>query len=187
MRRDIYFPISFQAFPADNSSVLYYPPGIQPGYGTYSPFLPGAYLGTDGQYLGQQGYYAGSMFPHPVLSPGCFSPSAAYGHDLVPGYTWDASYIYGDGTNGNGGGDSPIPALRGSLSQAYSPTRVSVPSKSVNSLETKGSSPGRAMSPSSAVHGQTPKTGNKVICANLLYLHICQFMCFQYLGYIIFP
>uniref|UniRef100_A0A1D1YP24 YTH domain-containing family protein n=1 Tax=Anthurium amnicola TaxID=1678845 RepID=A0A1D1YP24_9ARAE len=150
-------------FPADNSSVLYYTPGLQPGYNSYGPFLPGPVMSADGQYLGQQTYFASPLLPQPVISPGYYSPSVTYGHDLVPGYTWDASYLYGDGFHGNGiAADSTIPAPKGSLPQTYHPVSTKVSSKSVNSFEMKGSSPARVVSPSAAVHNQAPKPANKV-------------------------
>ncbi|MQM17652.1 hypothetical protein Taro_050627 [Colocasia esculenta] len=154
--------VEFQqpAFPADNASVLYYAPGLQPAYNPYGPFIPGAVVGSDGQYLGQPAYFTSSMFPQPVLSPGYYSPSVAYGPDLVPGYAWDGSYSYGDGVCGNGIlGDSTVPASKGNLTQAYYPSsgKVLAPSKPVSSFESKKSTPVSVGSPSPAVHSQTAK------------------------------
>jgi hypothetical protein len=157
---------------------LYYTPGLQPGYSAYSPFLPGALVGADGQYLGQHAYFPSPMFPQPVLSPGYYSPSVAYGPDLVPGHAWDASYLYGDRIYGNSVfGDSTIPASRGNLTQAYHPTagKVSVPSKSVNSFEAKKSTPARVVSPSPAFHSQTAKPANKVIDVKFVSLAFMDF------------
>ncbi|XP_078431298.1 evolutionarily conserved C-terminal region 8 [Wolffia australiana] len=130
------------AFTSDNAPVLYYVPGLQTGYNTYSPYYPGAYLSADSQYHGQQGYFTGPMFPQPALSP------VAYGPELLPGYSWDPSYIYGDGTYSSVLGDSHLSPARACLSPAYSPTKLPLPPKSVHS-------------PSAILHGQTPKPANK--------------------------
>ncbi|WOL14583.1 hypothetical protein Cni_G23363 [Canna indica] len=122
--------IDHPAIQADNGSVLYYFPGFQAGYTTYSPFLPGAIYGADGQFLGQGSY---SASPQAIVSPGLFPQPIAYGPELVPAYPWDPSLFFPDEIQGNTFTvDSAHPHYKKKLnphSHNFAPSRTSTTSK----------------------------------------------------------
>eukprot|EP00262_Sarcandra_glabra_P008943 TRINITY_DN22899_c0_g1_i1.p1 TRINITY_DN22899_c0_g1~~TRINITY_DN22899_c0_g1_i1.p1 ORF type:complete len:615 (+),score=132.68 TRINITY_DN22899_c0_g1_i1:212-2056(+) len=152
--------IQYPAIQADNGSVIYYPPGFQPGYNAYSPYLAGAMVGIDGQYLGQQSYLPSPMFSQPLASPGYFPPPLPFGSELVPAFSWDSPAIYGDGAYGNGfGGGSTIPNPKPNLS----PPSKSAPSSKSSTPIIKGSPPPTLdLPPIPGIQNQSLKPVNKV-------------------------
>ncbi|XP_020264052.1 uncharacterized protein LOC109839988 isoform X2 [Asparagus officinalis] len=153
------FEMQPSAAQAENGSVLYYLPGYQPGYASYNPIIPGAFVGADGQYLVQQSYYPNPMIQQPPTSPGF-----AYGPDLVPACPWDSSLLFANGLQLHGVyGDTTIPASKSNLSsrsQTFISSKTSTSSKSSTS-ESKGSSLGLDVKSTTTVPKHSLKPVNK--------------------------
>ncbi|KAK1286906.1 hypothetical protein QJS10_CPB20g01797 [Acorus calamus] len=148
---------------ADNGSLVYYIPDFPPGYNPYSPYLSGAMVGADGQYVAQQAFIPSPVFQQPpLMSPGYFTPSVAYGSEFVPVYPWDQSFIV-DGSYGNGySGVLPVPIPKPNASapsHAFIPSKPKQLSKPTKPSETKGTSAAVDVFPSPG--GQNQKPGNK--------------------------
>ncbi|XP_010918049.1 uncharacterized protein [Elaeis guineensis] len=167
------------AIQADNGSFLYYLPGVQPGYTSYSTFLPGAVVGVDGQCLGQQPYYPTPIIPQPLASPGPFPQPVAYGPELVPAYPWDPSLLFPGVIQANTiNGDQSNPCSKPNFSsQSHTFAHSKASPTSTSASETKGSSPASDVSLTPAVGGQPLKPVNKVAAAVLSkgYLPINKF------------
>ncbi|KAK9275634.1 hypothetical protein L1049_022901 [Liquidambar formosana] len=139
--------IQYPVMQADNGSLVYFMPGLQPGYNPYSPYLPVATIGVDGQYVGQHPYPPSPMFSPPIASPGYFPTPLHYGSELVPStYLWDPSFLVGDGAYGNVyPGVSDIPGSKPNIaapSHTHAPPSKSFStSEFSNPLEIKGSLP----------------------------------------------
>ncbi|KAL5746675.1 hypothetical protein ACOSP7_027821 [Xanthoceras sorbifolium] len=111
--------LPYPVIQADNGAFMYILPAFQPGYNSYSPYLPVATFGVDGQYLGQQPYSPSPMFQPSIASPGYYPNPLTYG-ELVPSpYPWDPSYFAGDAPFGNGYSGVPeIPSSKYNISSA---------------------------------------------------------------------
>ncbi|XP_038981389.1 YTH domain-containing protein ECT4-like isoform X2 [Phoenix dactylifera] len=167
------------AVQADNGSFVYYMPGIQPGYTSYSTFLPGAMVGVDGQYLSQQPYYPTPIIPQPLASPGPVPQPVSYGPELVPAYPWDPSLLFPGALQGktiNGNPSNPCSKPNFS-SQSHTLAHSKASPTTTSTSETKGSSPALDVSLTPAVRGQPLKQANKVAAAVLSkgYLPINKF------------
>lgn len=151
---------------------MYYMQGFQPGYVPYSPYLPGATFGIDGQYLGQQQLVLSPMSTAPLASPGYFPSPLPYGSEMVPSYLWDQSLL-AEGLHGDGYGG--ITAVAGTKPNFSAPSHTLVPIKSTPSAKssnvgTKGSLPALDVS-SGAGFLNDLKSVNKVrIFCNAMYL-----------------
>ncbi|OVA01376.1 YTH domain [Macleaya cordata] len=136
--------IQYPAIQADNGSLMYYMPGFQPGYVPYSPYLPGATFGVDGQYLGQQQLLLSPMSTQSIASPGYFPTPLPYGSEVVPSYLWDPSLLAADGVHGDGyGGVTTVPGTKSNFSapnHTHAPIK-SMPSAKSSNVGTKGSLP----------------------------------------------
>lgn len=154
--------IQYPVMQADNGSLLYFTPGFQPGYSLYSPVVPVATIGVDGQYAGQHPYPPSTVFAPAIASPGYIPTPLPYGSELLPSsYLWDPSFLVGDGAYGSG--YIGVPDIADSKQNLSSPSHPrNPPSKSFSHsefnspLEVKGSSP-------SSVHGMRSqfKSANK--------------------------
>ncbi|XP_062206509.1 YTH domain-containing protein ECT4-like [Phragmites australis] len=89
---------------ADNGSYLCYLPGYENGYASYSPVVPGAITGVDGQYVSKEPYYSTAIPMQDPSTPGIFAQQIAYGPELVPSYSWDPSFVLLDGVQGHPAG-----------------------------------------------------------------------------------
>ncbi|KAL6615794.1 hypothetical protein ACP70R_038064 [Stipagrostis hirtigluma subsp. patula] len=110
---------------ADNGSYLCYLPGYENGYASYSPAVPGAITGMDGQYVSKEPYYSTAITMQDPSSPGTFAQQIAYGPELVPAYTWDPSFVLVDGVQGHPVG---VHQANYSARPKYSSNKHAVPS-----------------------------------------------------------
>ncbi|KAK3218530.1 hypothetical protein Dsin_012500 [Dipteronia sinensis] len=94
--------LQYPVIQADNGAFMYVMPAFQPGYNSYSPYLPVAAFGVDGQYLGQQPYSPSPMIQSPIASPGYYPNPLTYGELVPSAYPWDPSFYVGDALFGNG-------------------------------------------------------------------------------------
>ncbi|ESW21144.1 hypothetical protein PHAVU_005G045600 [Phaseolus vulgaris] len=149
---DLQYPV----MQADNGSYVYIVPGFQTGYPSYFPI---GTAGVEGQY---NVYHPGSIFQHPIGSPGYFPASLSYGELPPSTYSWDSSLITQDGLQGHGYNELPgKPNGRSNLSShSHSGGIVSKSSPSSNSAEVKGSTPLLEVS-STHVKRNQPKQTNK--------------------------
>ncbi|KAK7334878.1 hypothetical protein VNO80_26644 [Phaseolus coccineus] len=149
---DLQYPV----MQADNGSYVYLVPGFQTGYPSYFPI---GTAGVEGQY---NVYHPGSIFQHPIGSPGYFPASLSYGELPPSTYSWDSSLITQDGLQGHGYNElAGKPNGRSNLSsQSHSGGIVSKSSPSSNSAEVKGSTPLLEVS-STHVKRNQPKQTNK--------------------------
>ncbi|KAL9321962.1 hypothetical protein ACSQ67_010015 [Phaseolus vulgaris] len=149
---DLQYPV----MQADNGSYVYLVPGFQTGYPSYFPI---GTAGVEGQY---NVYHPGSIFQHPIGSPGYFPASLSYGELPPSTYSWDSSLITQDGLQGHGYNELPgKPNGRSNLSShSHSGGIVSKSSPSSNSAEVKGSTPLLEVS-STHVKRNQPKQTNK--------------------------
>ncbi|BAT93109.1 hypothetical protein VIGAN_07201100 [Vigna angularis var. angularis] len=149
---DLQYPV----MQADNGSYVYLVPGFQTGYPSYFPI---GTAGVEGQY---NVYHPGSIFQHPIGSPGYLPASLSYGELPPSTYSWDSSLITQDGFQGHAYNDlAGKPNGRSNLSsQSHSGGVVSKSSPSSNSAEVKGSTPLLEVT-STHVKRNQPKQTNK--------------------------
>ncbi|XP_027922980.1 YTH domain-containing protein ECT2-like isoform X2 [Vigna unguiculata] len=149
---DLQYPV----MQADNGSYVYLVPGFQTGYPSYFPI---GTAGVEGQY---NVYHPGSIFQHPIGSPGYLPTSLSYGELPPSTYSWDSSLITQDGFQGHVYNDlAGKPNGRSNLSsQSHSGGVVSKSSPSSNSAELKGSTPLLEVT-STHVKRNQPKQTNK--------------------------
>ncbi|XP_065022471.1 YTH domain-containing protein ECT2-like isoform X2 [Musa acuminata AAA Group] len=160
--------VQHPAVQAENGSFVYYFPGYQAGYPPYSPVLPGAIYGVDGQFLSQGSYYPSSVSPQTLVSPGVLPQPVAYGPELVPAYPWDPSFFFTDEIQGSISVDPTNPHYKPNLT-SHAHTRAlskTIPtSKSV--LGIKGSSLASDVSHPITVQNQAHKPVKKGAAAVL--------------------
>ncbi|XP_014501649.1 uncharacterized protein LOC106762318 isoform X1 [Vigna radiata var. radiata] len=149
---DLQYPV----MQADNGSYVYLVPGFQTGYPSYFPM---GTAGVEGQY---NVYHPGSIFQHPIGSPGYLPASLSYGELPPSTYSWDSSLTTQDGFLGHGYNDlAGKPNGRSNISsQSHSGGAVSKSSPSSNSAEVKGSTPLLEVT-STHVKRNQPKQTNK--------------------------
>ncbi|XP_010260823.1 PREDICTED: uncharacterized protein LOC104599801 isoform X2 [Nelumbo nucifera] len=160
--------VQYPAIQADNGSLIYYTPVLQPGFVPYGSYLPGATVGIDGQYLGQQPYFPSPVFPQSIPSPGYFPNPVPFGSEVVSSYFWDPSLLVGDAGNGNGYG---VPTITGSKPNLSSPAHnlasvspKTLSTKTNNQAEIKASTPPLDVTSGAGVLNQLKPT-NKVATA----------------------
>ncbi|CAK7326021.1 unnamed protein product [Dovyalis caffra] len=151
--------LQYPVMQADNGSLIYFMPGIQP---TYSPYVPVSMIGADGQFVAQPPYSPSSMFQPSIPSPGYIPTPLSYGESLP--YLWDPSVLAGEGTYGNGyGGILDIPSTKLNMSSPSHtrchPSKRAVPSDSSKSLETKTSLPTLDVSSGHGMRNQLKTVG----------------------------
>ncbi|XP_073115200.1 uncharacterized protein [Elaeis guineensis] len=152
-----------------DGSFVYYLPGLQPGYTSYSTFSPGAMIGFDGQYNLGQPYYPAPMIPQPLVSPMPFPQPVAYGPEPVPVYPWDASFLFPDGSQGSttNGDSSNLCSKPNYSSQGNTFANLKASPSLKSTSETKGSSPASDVSLTPTVRSQPLKPVNKAAAAVL--------------------
>jgi hypothetical protein len=160
---------------ADNGSYLCYLPGYENGYTSYSPVVPGAVAGMDGQYVSKEPYYSTAIHMPDPTSPGMFAQPIAYGPEVVPGYTWDPSYVLLDGVQGH-----PVSVHQTSYPARpnYSSNKHAVPSSKASrstksaSSTIKGSSSALDTVPTSANNHPSSKVAQKASGAAITKGHL---------------
>ncbi|TVU35513.1 hypothetical protein EJB05_17427 [Eragrostis curvula] len=155
---------------ADNGAYLCYVPGYENGYASYSPAVPGAFTGVDGQYVSKEQYYSTAIPVQDPSTPGMFAQPMAYGSELVPAYSWDPSFVLLDGVQGHPVGvhQTNYPAR-----SKYSSNKHAVPSsKATRSAKVaqdnvKASSSAIDTAPYSASNNPSSKSTNKASGASI--------------------
>lgn len=135
-------------------------PWIQPGYNPYTPYLPGAMIGLDGQP-----YFPDQMIPQLIALPGVFPFPIPFGSEVMPVFPWYSSPVYEEGVHGNGFSGSSSPTFPGSKPNFFPPNHALAPSKPSKSSmpgETKGNSPASVVVPNAGVQNLSLKPMTKV-------------------------
>ncbi|KAJ8761229.1 hypothetical protein K2173_001285 [Erythroxylum novogranatense] len=121
---------------ADNGSLVYFMPGIDPGYSSYSTYLPVGMIGFDGQYFGEQLYSPGQIFQSSIAYPGYLPTPFLYGESSPSPSLRDPSVFVGHGRYGDGTPDSKMNTTN---QTQHPPSKDTLTSELSSCLETKSS------------------------------------------------
>ncbi|KAK2654484.1 hypothetical protein Ddye_014340 [Dipteronia dyeriana] len=159
--------LQYPVIQADNGAFMYVLPAFQPGYNSYSPYLPVAAFGVDGQYLGQQPYSPSPMIQPPIASPGYYPNPLTYGELVPSAYPWDPSFYVGDALFGSGYTGVPeTPGSKYNISSASNKcaplSKKNLHSDFSNSHQMKNSLPSLDVSSGHGMHNQLKST-NKAL------------------------
>ncbi|XP_031283324.1 YTH domain-containing protein ECT2 isoform X2 [Pistacia vera] len=96
-----------------DGSLAYVIPAFQPGYSSFSPYLPVTAFGVDGPYS------PGSVYQPSITSPGYYPNAFPYGEFSTSPYVWDPSLLVGDAVYGNNHSGHPeFPGSKPGISSA---------------------------------------------------------------------